>query len=229
MIPKKYLWKDKNRKPRFAWLTWDSQAGREFITDKVKNYIKSKYGNWQDRMEDIKQLCSYSNNYKSIQQFLEFLSLNKSNIESKLVPSGNKTLEGGSVILSTIHRAKGLEWRAVFIPMLSEGYFPSSRVLDMSDEFEEERRIFYVAVSRAKDQLYLITPSSLNSKSGARTAETSLFISELNPNVYHEIYTNYNHIPINKEDYHLKTFPNKRKSKFPALFVSANDLIKKED
>jgi DNA helicase-2/ATP-dependent DNA helicase PcrA len=195
----------------------------------IRNYIKSKYGDWQDRMEDLKQLCNYANNYKSIQQFLEFLSLNKSNIESKLIQTGNNKAEGKSVVLSTIHRAKGLEWRVVFIPMLSEGYFPSSRVLDKSEEFEEERRIFYVAVSRAKDQLYLITPSTLNSRRGARAANTSLFISELNPNVYQEICAQYKDKPIGKEKFRASSFPNKRKSKFPAEFLSADSLLKNKD
>jgi DNA helicase-2/ATP-dependent DNA helicase PcrA len=199
------------------------------ITTIIKDYIRNKYGNWQDRMEDLNQLANYARNYQSIQKFLEFLSLNQSNIESKLVQPGHKNNNGKSIILSTIHRAKGLEWRVVFIPMLSEGYFPSSRVKDNSEEFEEERRIFYVAVTRAKDQLYLMTPLSVYSNRGARNSKNSQFMSELNPNTYQELY-----YPIKTETelqmrINNDLLPKKRKSKFPAQFISADSLIKEKE
>jgi DNA helicase II / ATP-dependent DNA helicase PcrA len=62
------------------------------------------------------------------------------------------------VTLSTIHQAKGLEWRAVILVWMTEGMFPSSRSLAIPESLEEERRLFYVAVTRAKDELYLIYP-----------------------------------------------------------------------
>ncbi len=54
------------------------------------------------------------------------------------------------VRLSTIHQAKGLEWKAVFVMMLCDGMFPSSRAAETLDGEEEERRLFYVAVTRAR-------------------------------------------------------------------------------
>lgn len=64
---------------------------------------------------------------------------------------GDQKAEEKPLILLTTHRAKGLEWRVIFIPMLCEDYFPSSRVVDDTDAYEEERRVFYVAITRAKN------------------------------------------------------------------------------
>ena len=60
--------------------------------------------------------------------------------------------------LSSVHQAKGLEWKAVFVIWMTDGMFPSSRSLETDEAIEEERRLFYVAVTRAKDELYLTYP-----------------------------------------------------------------------
>ncbi|MBN1802603.1 MAG: ATP-dependent helicase [Candidatus Lokiarchaeota archaeon] len=159
----------------------------EVVLDLVKlleKNVKSSYNDWENRIEDLNQLGAYAQNYSSIQKFLETLSLNLSNIESKTVRSGEDKREKKPMVLSTIHRAKGLEWKVVFIPMLCEDLFPSSRVYDLEEEFEEERRVFYVAVTRAKDQLYLISPSVIQSFRGIQAAAVSQFVSELHPRSY---------------------------------------------
>ena len=82
-------------------------------------------------------------------------------------PTGDKSeLDDDKVTLSSIHQAKGLEWKAVFLIWLVDGQFPNGRILEADDEaaFEEERRLFYVALTRAKDDLYLTYPM-LNPKS----------------------------------------------------------------
>jgi DNA helicase-2/ATP-dependent DNA helicase PcrA len=150
----------------------------------LSDYIKIKYNNWEDRLDDLNQLSIYANNFPNIRKFLENLSLNLSNLESKTVLSGNRREEEKPLIISTIHRAKGLEWSIVFIPMLCEDSFPSSRVKGDSEGFEEERRVFYVAVTRTKDQLYLISPSVMKGYRGFQTLRLSPFVSELNSNVY---------------------------------------------
>ncbi|MFO7796820.1 MAG: ATP-dependent helicase [Promethearchaeati archaeon] len=154
------------------------------IIDLIQDYIKATYENWEERLEDLKELAIYSQNYSTIQKFLETLSLNRNNIESKTVLAGSENESEQPLILSTIHRAKGLEWRVVFIPMLCDGFFPSSRVKDNTEAIEEERRVFYVAITRAKDQLYLISPALIQSWKGYLTARISPFIDELNSNVY---------------------------------------------
>ena len=150
----------------------------------LEGYMKTKYDNWQDRIEDLKQFSVYAKNYRSIRKFLENLSLNGSNLESKTVIAGNQVNDEKPLIISTIHRAKGLEWRVIFIPMLIQDQFPSSKVGNDPDDLEEERRTFYVAVTRAKDQLFLISPATIQTFKGYQTSRISQFISELNPKHY---------------------------------------------
>lgn len=186
----------------------------------LEDYIKSKYDNWQDRMEDLNQLSIYANNFPSIRKLLENLSLNLSNLESKTVLAGSIMEEEKPLVLSTIHRAKGLEWRVVFIPMLCEDSFPSSRVKGDPEGFEEERRVFYVAVTRTKDQLYLISPSVIQGSRGYQTLRISPFISELNPKVYKKSSVQIK-LKISKK---RKDRGEQRKS----LFQTADELIKND-
>ncbi|MHA1146621.1 MAG: ATP-dependent helicase [Promethearchaeota archaeon] len=164
----------------------------------IKDYVKSAYKNWQERLDDLEQLSIYAQKYQTLRRFLETLSLNISNIESKSVRMEKKKEEEKPLLLSTIHRAKGLEWRVVFIPMLAEGHFPSNRVVGDPDGFEEERRVFYVAVTRAKDQLYLLSPSLVWSFRGLQTARLSQFITELSPGVYKKSRVNFKKKPNNQ-------------------------------
>ena len=166
----------------------------------LEDYIKAKYDNWQDRLEDINQLGVYALNYPTTQKFLENLSLNASAIESKTVLAGNTTEEEKPVVLSTIHRAKGLEWRVVFIPMLCEDTFPSSRVVGDADAYEEERRVFYVATTRTKDELYLISPAIRDTYRGPQTVRISQFVEELNPKVYKKSSVRYKPLESNKRN-----------------------------
>ena len=160
-----------------------SEVIREIVKI-INDFIKSKYPDWEDRIEDLHQLSIYAQNYPTIWKFIDILSLNLSNLESKTVRSGVRDEEEKPLILSTIHRAKGLEWRVVFIPMLCEDSFPSSRVKNDHESIEEERRVFYVAITRAKDQLYLISPSMIQQFGGYQITRLSPFVSELNPNVF---------------------------------------------
>ncbi|GAH16241.1 unnamed protein product, partial [marine sediment metagenome] len=95
----------------------------EVILDLIKlleDHVKSKYKDWQNRLDDLNQVGVYAQRYPTIRKFLETLSLNLSSIESKTVTTGDQNIEEKPLVLSTIHRAKGLEWRVVFIPMLCE-------------------------------------------------------------------------------------------------------------
>jgi DNA helicase-2/ATP-dependent DNA helicase PcrA len=131
---------------------------------------------------------------------------------------GLQTEDEKPLVLSTIHRAKGLEWRVVFIPMLCEDFFPSSRVVGDSDAYEEERRVFYVATTRAKDQLYLVSPSMVRTYRGYQTGRLSQFITELKPNLYKKSSVQFK--PTNEK--------NKRKNKdIKSNFVSAFDIYEK--
>jgi len=196
-------------------------APEEIIKSLVKvleDYIRSKYENWQERMDDLTQLGVYSQKYPTIQRFLENLSLNASSLESKSVRMGIQSKEEKPLVLSTIHRAKGLEWRVVFIPMLCEDFFPSSRVVGDTDAYEEERRVFYVATTRAKDLLYLVSPSMVRTYRGYQTSRISQFITELKPNVYKK----------SSVQFKSTNEKNKRKNKdLKSNFTSAFDIYDK--
>ena len=89
--------------------------------------------------------------------------------------------------LSTIHQAKGLEWKMVFVLWMAEGMFPSSRSLnDLAGE-SEERRLFYVATTRAKDELHLCVPALRRSRDGGtQFFMPSRFVTELPPDLVRE-------------------------------------------
>ncbi|MFA6228049.1 MAG: ATP-dependent helicase [Patescibacteria group bacterium] len=121
-----------------------------------EKYLQANYENFQDRLDDLTQLVEFVKSYDSLERFLADTAL------SENFQGGSRTEERGAngeqLILSTIHQAKGLEWRAVFVIGLAEGMFPHAKVYDKPEELEEERRLFYVACTRAKDQLYLSYP-----------------------------------------------------------------------
>ena len=128
--------------------------------------------------------------------------------------------------LSTIHRAKGLEWKIVFIPMLSENLFPSNRVKNNTDAYEEERRVFYVGVTRAKEQLILLSPQKMKNFKGQKDLKLSQFINELNPKVYHRLsYQEYLNSLDGTTTRNLGK-GNLKKSKHPPLFTTADSLLK---
>ncbi len=127
-------------------------------------YLKENFDNYDNRRSDIQQLSQYGGNFQDIQEFLSQLSL-LSAVDGE--PTGDKSgPDDEKVTLSSIHQAKGLEWKAVFVIWLTDGQFPNGRILEADDEpaLEEERRLFYVALTRAKDQLYLTYPM-MNPKS----------------------------------------------------------------
>ncbi len=104
-------------------------------------------------------------------------------VESETVVFGGD--EDEKVVLSSVHQAKGLEWDVVFVIWLADGYFPSSRSLKSLENEEEERRLFYVAVTRARDELYLCYPI-MNQKTYTESfiMKPSRFIRELKEECY---------------------------------------------
>ena len=131
----------------------------EMITSIVEaiydDYAKMNFTNYELRREDLNQLAVFSRQFKDVNDFLAQLAL-ISNVDAEAAP--NQTADKEAVNLSTVHQAKGLEFHSVFVIWLTDGMFPSSRSLDTRDALEEERRLFYVAVTRARDELYLTYP-----------------------------------------------------------------------
>jgi len=123
-----------------------------------EDYLRSKFPNFESRRLDIEQLMTYGNNFETVEEFLGQLAL-LSGTDAET--GGQRERDEEAVCLSSVHQAKGLEWRAVFLIWLTEGMFPNARALendDTGESEEEERRLFYVAATRAKDELYLTYP-----------------------------------------------------------------------
>ena len=141
---------------------------------------RNNFENSEDRLADLEQLAIFADRYDSLDKFLVDTALGENFKGSKLVENKESILE--AVILSTIHQAKGLEWKAVFIISLLDGQFPNTKAFDNYQDLEEERRMFYVASTRAQDQLYLTYP--IFSSYTGQINQVSQFVKELPKNVY---------------------------------------------
>jgi DNA helicase-2/ATP-dependent DNA helicase PcrA len=139
--------------------------------------LKVRYANAQARHDDVLQLSDYALQAESLEHLLSDLTLLDS-LEAEDVVEGGEPDE--KLTLSSVHQAKGLEWRAVFLIWLADGRFPSAPALRAQDGEEEERRLFYVAVTRAKDELYLAYPMMQEERDQARLLmRPSRFLDEL--------------------------------------------------
>jgi len=144
-----------------------------------EDYLKANFENFSERLEDLQQLEAFIAGYDNLEKFLSDTALAENfKGESREAEAGEDL--GEELILSTIHQAKGLEWRAVFVIGLADGLFPHAKVYGKPEELEEERRLFYVAVTRAKEQLYLTYPL-FNQDNILRPSQ---FIKELHSKFY---------------------------------------------
>ena len=133
------------------------------LTHGYEQYLQENFENAEARIEDLKGLAGYANRYNSTEDFLSELALLSTERFKETQPLvGEEVVQGGDedelLTLTSVHQAKGLEWKAVFIIWAAEGKFPSPRSLREIDSEEEERRLWYVAMTRAKDELYLTYP-----------------------------------------------------------------------
>ncbi len=158
---------------------------RHLLEAGYEDYLEETFANARNRLEDVEQLAAFAQQFKSTEEFLTQLAL-LTNIEAE--DGANAKGDTEQVRLSTIHQAKGLEFDVVFIIMLCDGLFPSSRSAESPEGEEEERRLFYVAITRAKNELYLSYP--LIRLAGAYTGDVmqspSRFLAELPPELLDE-------------------------------------------
>jgi DNA helicase-2/ATP-dependent DNA helicase PcrA len=142
------------------------------------DYARAKFPNYELRREDLNTLMNYARQFETAYDFLDQLAL-MTNLDSEATAARD---DDEKVTLSSVHQAKGLEWKAVFVIWLTEGMFPSSRSLETEAAIEEERRLLYVAITRAKDELYLTFPyMRLNAGYGERMQRPSRFLGEIPP------------------------------------------------
>ena len=124
------------------------------IKDFYVPIMKNKFDDYRIRGDDLKALIQISSEYNTIEDFLvDFVALESP--ERSMVGRSKRSVDEHPVVLSTIHSAKGLEWEAVFIISLIEGCLPVSYSIDDPESIEEERRLLYVAVTRARSRLFL--------------------------------------------------------------------------
>jgi DNA helicase-2/ATP-dependent DNA helicase PcrA len=153
-----------------------------------QDYLQAEYTNYRSRLEDLEQLAEFSRQFETVEEFLSQLAL-LTNVEAVDDRPANDDQE--QLRLSSIHQAKGLEFKVVFVIMLCDGLFPSSRSVDRGDleDEEEERRLFYVAITRAKDELYLTYPllRFMTGQGGDPMQRPSRFLHELPPELREDI------------------------------------------
>ena len=142
-----------------------------------EEYLRAEFLNADSRVEDVRQLAEYARGYEDTEAFLAEIAL-LTELTAETVSEGGEPDE--KMVLSSVHQAKGLEWRAVFVVWLSDGRFPSAQALKDRDGEEEERRLFYVACTRAKDELYLAYPIVAAPRDRERVVmKASRFVEEL--------------------------------------------------
>lgn len=153
---------------------------QQALTAGYRSYVVANFENAADRLDDLKQLADFAAGYTSLQTFLADVALSEGFRGESVI--GYQAGADETVTVSTIHQAKGLEWRVVFIIGLVDGQFPHAKVFEKPSELEEERRLFYVAATRARHELYLTYPMSAT-HSGTLN-QTSQFIKELPKALY---------------------------------------------
>ena len=143
-----------------------------------RTYLQDNYSDAAAREEDLIQLGNFAAKFERMDDFLNELALLTNMSKEEEV----EERQADKVILSTIHQAKGLEWSYVFLIWCADGMIPLQRALKEPGGEEEERRLFYVAVTRAKDQLYLCSPVLDYTRSaGTLMLSPSRFVSEIAP------------------------------------------------
>lgn len=166
--------------------------GIKFLGELVDTFIQTFYHdfavetfeNHRNRLDDLQGMSNYMERFESLTDFLSDIAL-LSNLDSEVEQLQEP---GESLRLSTVHQAKGLEWSAVIVLWLVDGMFPSSRSLAEDEDGEnEERRLFYVTVTRAKDELILCVPENRRLQdSSVIPCEPSRFITEIPPELVEE-------------------------------------------
>lgn len=160
------------------------------LTSGYDQYLQENYENADARIEDIKGLSLFAQRYNTTEDFLSELALlSTERFKEPQALVGEDVIQGGEddelLTLTSVHQAKGLEWKAVFIIWAAEGKFPSPRSLKEIDSEEEERRLWYVALTRAKDELYISYPLMITDYNRQTVLQKpSRFVTECPPAMF---------------------------------------------
>ncbi len=152
------------------------------VYDYYYDLFRANYDDWNKRKKDLEIFQNIVENYTSVDTLLSDMAIEP--IIESVVDVDATDKEEEYVTLSTIHSAKGLEWHSVFIIHAVEGYFPSARSIKSLETLEEERRLMYVASTRAKNNLFITYPMNLyDREAGITLSKPSRFISDITPDL----------------------------------------------
>jgi DNA helicase-2/ATP-dependent DNA helicase PcrA len=148
--------------------------------------LKEQYDDYPKRIRDLDHLHTIAEGYPEVEAFLSDLALEPPDGSAVEVEAADRDDE--RMVLSTIHSAKGLEWQCVFVIWVVDGKFPSMYSFVTDEELEEERRLFYVAVTRAKRHLYLTYPINVFDKSsGMLLSKPTRFLDHVSPAMFEQL------------------------------------------
>jgi DNA helicase II / ATP-dependent DNA helicase PcrA len=159
------------------------------------------YDNPQLRLRDLEQLEQIATNYTSLQQFVTDLAIDPPNSAQDL--AGKPMLEEDYLVLSTIHSAKGCEWDVVHLLHVADGNMPADMACGSDAEIDEERRLFYVAMTRAKNELNLYFPLRYYFKKNKRSDKHSY--AQLTRFIPPEHQRFYDHVGAHQPDAKIET------------------------
>jgi DNA helicase-2/ATP-dependent DNA helicase PcrA len=147
--------------------------------------LREKYDDFQKRLKDLEIFQAIADRYRSLNLFLDDLALEPPTQSVYDIESPGS--EDEFLTLSTIHSAKGLEWHSVFVIGVVEGFFPNTRASESFEDIEEERRLLYVACTRAKRNLFISYPLVMFSRiDGVTYSKKSRFIAPIDLEYYEE-------------------------------------------
>ena len=180
------VWGDYNAYPEKIRVLFDTlkTVHPSYITpaDKVQSILnyyepifRKRYDDYNKRLKDLEMFQQITERYRSLGTLLTDITLEPATESvTDIVPPGS---DDEKLILSTIHSAKGLEWNSVFVLYALDGRFPSTRSAISDDAMEEERRLMYVACTRAKEHLFITYPINVyDRESGMVLSKPSRFI-----------------------------------------------------
>ena len=150
---------------------WQGQLG--MVRKWYQPHLERLYDGASVRIADLEMLEQLARNHASRESFLSDLSLDPPEAVGDL--AGDPLIDEDYLILSTIHSAKGQEWDAVYILNVVDGCIPSDMATGSKEEIEEERRLLYVAITRARDHLHLIQPQRFYTGSSRRNGDRHIY------------------------------------------------------
>jgi DNA helicase-2/ATP-dependent DNA helicase PcrA len=150
---------------------WQGQV--HLARDWYRAHFERIYEHFHARLSDLDQLELLSGQYPSRERFLTELTLDPPNATSDL--AGRPVLDEDYLVLSTIHSAKGMEWDTVYLLNVVDGSYPSEFSTGKTELIEEERRLFYVGLTRARNDLVLVAPLKFHLTNQSRQGDGHVY------------------------------------------------------